>query len=566
MIGWDADCSEETELSEESLSAKASATHGKIDVASAIANMRAVQLRLVDTLQVDRQIGRPRMALQASFKDTRKAISLALERAWQAILELELSTADAQITHAELALLALPCRMSDRYREALATIRAACLIQKDESLAALALITRATQADGKRRVSDAASAIRRYGYWKLGDIDQCCNVRERLSPPANAKRTVIQTIFDLSTQSAIELEQFRFPSAKRLARDAFALAESIGKPNRTIAALPASILAQLLYDEGCLNEADALIAGHLAAIRGSGTIETCIRAYSVLSRLALRRRQFSLALQLLHDAESLGARRKWSRLIGAATFLQIEVLIECMQMDNAEKCLEQLEWLENQPASDGFVQAEIKHLAVLGRCRVSLARGLQAEAILMIRQAYHGAAAQNARYRGFHLGICLIQALAKMGATAEAVDLLFEALKVGATVGLYQAFLDAGADLKELLLQLHEDDRLGVRILPAGVRSLVISLIGRGVPDNGSRAVPTVGFDSSSCISKQEAKILSYISAGYSNKRIAKALNIAPETVKSHVKNIFIKLSVGARAEAVARGGALGLICPLSRI
>jgi LuxR family transcriptional regulator, maltose regulon positive regulatory protein len=42
-------------------------------------------------------------------------------------------------------------------------------------------------------------------------------------------------------------------------------------------------------------------------------------------------------------------------------------------------------------------------------------------------------------------------------------------------------------------------------------------------------------------------------------KRIAQALTIAPETVKSHVKRIFFKLEVKTRAEAVSRAGTQGL-------
>jgi LuxR family maltose regulon positive regulatory protein len=45
-----------------------------------------------------------------------------------------------------------------------------------------------------------------------------------------------------------------------------------------------------------------------------------------------------------------------------------------------------------------------------------------------------------------------------------------------------------------------------------------------------------------------------------SNKIIARELHIAPETVKSHAKRIFIKLSTKTRAEAVARANELGLI------
>jgi LuxR family maltose regulon positive regulatory protein len=41
---------------------------------------------------------------------------------------------------------------------------------------------------------------------------------------------------------------------------------------------------------------------------------------------------------------------------------------------------------------------------------------------------------------------------------------------------------------------------------------------------------------------------------------MARTLGIAPETVKTHVKNIFVKLAVDKRAHAVARAQALGLV------
>lgn len=58
----------------------------------------------------------------------------------------------------------------------------------------------------------------------------------------------------------------------------------------------------------------------------------------------------------------------------------------------------------------------------------------------------------------------------------------------------------------------------------------------------------------------REREVLAMISQGFSNKRIARILEISPETVKSHVKNIFLKLAVGTRAEAVFRAGSLGLL------
>ena len=58
----------------------------------------------------------------------------------------------------------------------------------------------------------------------------------------------------------------------------------------------------------------------------------------------------------------------------------------------------------------------------------------------------------------------------------------------------------------------------------------------------------------------RERDVLAMISQGLSNKHIARALEISPETVKSHVKHIFLKLTVGTRAEAVSRAGLLGLL------
>jgi len=61
-------------------------------------------------------------------------------------------------------------------------------------------------------------------------------------------------------------------------------------------------------------------------------------------------------------------------------------------------------------------------------------------------------------------------------------------------------------------------------------------------------------------LSARERTIVRMMGGGLSNKGIARQLSIAPETVKSHAKSIFWKLTVRSRAEAVYRAAALGLI------
>ena len=61
-------------------------------------------------------------------------------------------------------------------------------------------------------------------------------------------------------------------------------------------------------------------------------------------------------------------------------------------------------------------------------------------------------------------------------------------------------------------------------------------------------------------LSARERTIVLLMGHGLSNKRIARQLSIAPETVKSHAKSIFLKLTVQSRAQAVYRASTLGFI------
>jgi ATP/maltotriose-dependent transcriptional regulator MalT len=61
-------------------------------------------------------------------------------------------------------------------------------------------------------------------------------------------------------------------------------------------------------------------------------------------------------------------------------------------------------------------------------------------------------------------------------------------------------------------------------------------------------------------LTARERDVLAMISQGCFNKRTAWTLEISPETVKSHVKRIFLKLVVSTPTEAVFRAVSLELL------
>jgi DNA-binding NarL/FixJ family response regulator len=58
----------------------------------------------------------------------------------------------------------------------------------------------------------------------------------------------------------------------------------------------------------------------------------------------------------------------------------------------------------------------------------------------------------------------------------------------------------------------------------------------------------------------QEVRVLEALAAGQSNKEIARSLGLSPNTVKTHVGNLFAKLEVSRRTQAVGKARELQLI------
>jgi LuxR family maltose regulon positive regulatory protein len=61
-------------------------------------------------------------------------------------------------------------------------------------------------------------------------------------------------------------------------------------------------------------------------------------------------------------------------------------------------------------------------------------------------------------------------------------------------------------------------------------------------------------------LSEREVEVLALIAQGLSNREIADRLILAPSTVKVHTRNIYGKLDVHSRIQAVTRARELGML------
>ena len=78
---------------------------------------------------------------------------------------------------------------------------------------------------------------------------------------------------------------------------------------------------------------------------------------------------------------------------------------------------------------------------------------------------------------------------------------------------------------------------------------------------SGARHSVSVSIaDSLETLSKRELEVLDLLAAHMTNREIGTQLFISTQTVKRHTNNIYQKLSVSSRREAVAKAMGLGIL------
>ncbi|HEY1487199.1 MAG TPA: response regulator transcription factor [Micromonosporaceae bacterium] len=124
-------------------------------------------------------------------------------------------------------------------------------------------------------------------------------------------------------------------------------------------------------------------------------------------------------------------------------------------------------------------------------------------------------------------------------------DSVFAAMRAGA-----RGYLLKGTNQAEVVRSVHLVGSGGAMFGPA-VAQRVIEFFARPRTTGAAVAFPQ--------LSDREREILELVAQGHSNATIASRLYISDKTVRNHVSNIFAKLAVADRAQAIARARDAGL-------
>ncbi len=194
--------------------------------------------------------------------------------------------------------------------------------------------------------------------------------------------------------------------------------------------------------------------------------------------------------------------------------------------------------------------------------RIRIAQEIGMEAIEILEHALPPAR-ESGRW-GVVIELLLLQALALESEhqTTSAVASLEEALRLAEPEGYTRIFLDEGEPMARLLRNIYRSKEKGTRDYEARLLEGLLAPEETIPPlavhqaSTGKRAESPILIEP---LSERELEVLRMIIEGRSNQEIAEKLVITLGTVKAHVSNIYGKLDVRSRTQAIIKAGELGL-------
>lgn len=488
---------------------------------------------------------------------TSKEAKRELARAWRAVLNLELDRAFAVAAALELDISDLPPPIRGRLLGEIQVLRAVGFAFNDDSAAAATIASREPRDRLRPLMRRLASTVCRFGYWKAGELEKLYTFHRTPVGAGQSRHSAMIDVFDLLIQAAGAFQQLNVGTAKRMADDALRVAQTWHGEPSAAASFAASLIGQIAYEEGDFGRAETALRPILQGSSDQVPIECLVRGYPVYSLIAAHRGKQLEAVQYLLDGEERGWARSSPRLIAGCLSAHISLCIGMGALDQARECFARLQGVAyDQQRASCSRQSPIAMQSILAGARMKLVASPCLTQVGVVRQLYRAALGRNDHYAAILLAVRLVEALHVVGETEEASFVLARALRITMNSGIFQTFIDGGNRVRALLIGMHDRPAPGWHDLLPFLSTLVRRLRDCPVAKGPSRTAA----GRRSILSPRECHILQLIGRGMSNKRIAQELKIAPETVKSHAKHIFVKLNVRTRAQAVARAVGLRLL------
>lgn len=338
------------------------------------------------------------------------------------------------------------------------------------------------------------------------------------------------------------------------------MAEQRMHEDRSVAsAALASCTIWALYEANELDAAEALFGQYHDIIAETTLLDFLAVSQVAMARIHEVRGRHNKALTTLDEAEVLGHANDWQRYLSMLSWERVRRALLAGELERAQ-AIAALHSTPHSAASEEWLQfSEDLEGEALGRIRLAIYSEDFDTARDRLQREF---SRQPGRvFRQIKLYLLDAELQVRKGSRNIAHRSLRKALQLAAPGGYIRCFLDEGEHILALLREEYQSlvDSGGRETQQPAARQFVEQVLQASGTDLSRNTMPMAGRKSEP-LTDREKEILLFLGNGVSNKEMANRLFVSENTVKFHLKNIYSKLAVASRVQAIASARDMGLV------
>lgn len=344
--------------------------------------------------------------------------------------------------------------------------------------------------------------------------------------------------------------------ARQFLTEAHALAVEMEGQVSGLAALPALPLAEILYECDELDHAGRLVEGYLPSIRQWGFVDQLASGFLVRARLAAAEGDYASALSGLEEAHLVAIECGLDRLRALVISEQVRMLVKLGQLEKAE----QLFWssdlkIEGEPVPT-LNPTRLNEWMATAWLRLEMHRFRLVRSRKIAKRWLEFVRKRGAIRSAVTFELLLAEIAVLSGNRSEARRSVRAAVELAEPGGWIRPFIDEGEAIGSLLVEAYG----GGPVLETPVDRFAARIVSvlKGAPQIDEVEDEDYGLGSG--LSLREVEILTLVAGGLRNREIGDRLGLTEGTVKWYMQQIYDKLGVRRRPQAVIRARQYGIL------
>ena len=324
-----------------------------------------------------------------------------------------------------------------------------------------------------------------------------------------------------------------------------------------------------LYEADDFDAAVTHFEQYRGVIRNAALLDYMTLSYVALARIHDARGDAVKAQEYLDELEEVAYASSWPRMLRNINWERVRRALARGEIDRANSLASRIPEQGTLEVPRWIPFSEDTEGDCMGRLRLAIANRDYQQALMLVRRHVPEASRLRRVRREIKLRTLEALALKSTGDNPAAQRALARALQLAAPGGFIRIFLEEGPAVLGLLRELGETMRQSA----ANARETTSPETGRAAYDHLHRVLKASGIEVASAaalegerfeplepLTEREVQILALVADGASNRAIASKLFVSENTVKFHLKNIYSKLAVTGRAQAIHAAHQMGMI------